>query len=56
MNRHQVENIAAGIVETFNPARIVLFLQSRERGYRSRDLDLSVEMETDRIPPLAVAW
>jgi uncharacterized protein len=52
MDRQQVEEIASRIVEKFNPVRIVLF-GSHARGEASddSDVDLFVEMESDRRPP-----
>ena len=52
MDRKQVEEIAARIVEKFHPIRIVLF-GSHARGDQTEDsdLDLFVEMETERRAP-----
>jgi uncharacterized protein len=52
MDRKQVEEIASRIVEKFDPVRIVLF-GSHARGEASSDsdVDLFVEMESDRKPP-----
>lgn len=52
MDRKQLEDIAQTIVERFNPVRVVLF-GSHARGQETEesDLDLFVEMETDRRPP-----
>ncbi len=51
MNRTQIEKIAATIVEKFNPVRVVVF-GSHVRGEAKddSDLDLFLEMETDRRP------
>jgi len=52
MNRRQVEEIAAEIVEKFNPVRIVLFgSHARGEAKDDSDIDLFVEMESDRRPP-----
>ena len=52
MDRNQVEKIAQTIIERFNPVRVILF-GSHARGQETEDsdLDLFVEMETDRRPP-----
>lgn len=52
MDRKQVEEIASKIVDKFNPVRIVLF-GSHARGDADdeSDVDLFVEMESDRRPP-----
>jgi uncharacterized protein len=52
MDRKQVEEIAARIVEAFHPVRIVVF-GSHARGDQTEDsdLDLFVEMETERCAP-----
>lgn len=52
MDRKQLEEITQTIVKRFNPVRVVLF-GSHARGQESEDsdLDLFVEMETDRRPP-----
>jgi len=52
MDRKQLEEIAQTIVERFNPVRVILF-GSHARGQETEDsdLDLFVEMETDRRPP-----
>jgi predicted nucleotidyltransferase len=52
MNRKQVEEIASKIVEKFNPKRIVLFgSHARGEATDDSDVDLFVEMESDRRPP-----
>jgi len=52
MERKQLEEIAETIVKRFNPVRVVLF-GSHARGQETEDsdVDLFVEMETDRRPP-----
>jgi len=52
MERKELEEIAAKIVERFKPVRVVLF-GSHPRGEAGEDsdLDLFVEMETDQRPP-----
>lgn len=52
MNRKQLEEIIRTIVNKFDPERVVLF-GSHARGQETEesDLDLFVEMETDRPPP-----
>ena len=52
MDRKQLESIAATIVERFNPIRIIVFgSHARREQAEDSDLDLFVEMETDRRPP-----
>jgi predicted nucleotidyltransferase len=52
MERKQLEEITQTIVTRFNPVRVVLF-GSHARGQETEDsdVDLFVEMETDRRPP-----
>jgi predicted nucleotidyltransferase len=52
MERKQLEEITQTIVTRFNPVRVVLF-RSHARGQETEDsdVDLFVEMETDRRPP-----
>ena len=52
MDREQLEEITQTIVERFNPVRVILF-GSHALGQETEDsdLDLFVEMETDRRPP-----
>lgn len=52
MDRKQLEEIAEAIVKSFHPKRIILF-GSHARGDQREDsdLDLFVEMESDRRPP-----
>jgi len=52
MERKQLEEITQTIVKRFNPVRVVLF-GSHVRGQETADsdVDLFVEMETDRRPP-----
>jgi uncharacterized protein len=52
MDRKQLEEITAKIVERFNPVRVVVF--GSHAGGEARedsDLDLFVEMETNLRPP-----
>jgi predicted nucleotidyltransferase len=52
MKRKELEEIAAKIVERFNPVRVVVFgSHARGDAGRDSDLDLFVEMETDKSPP-----
>ncbi len=52
MDRKQVEDIAAIIVERFNPVRVVLFgSHARGKAGPDSDLDIFVEMDTDLRPP-----
>jgi predicted nucleotidyltransferase len=52
MDRKKIEEIAATIVEKCNPVRIVMFgSHARGEAGEDSDLDLFVEMETDRRPP-----
>lgn len=52
MERKQVEEIAAKVVERFNPVRVVVFgSHARGEAREDSDLDLFVEMETERRPP-----
>jgi len=52
MDRRQLEEIAATIVEKFKPVRVVLFgSHARGEARDDSDLDLFVEMETQHRPP-----
>jgi uncharacterized protein len=52
MDRKQLEEISATIVRRFNPVRVVVFgSHARGEAGEDSDLDLFVEMETDRPPP-----
>lgn len=52
MTRKQLEQIVRTIVEKFDPVRIILFgSHARGEDREDSDLDLFVEMETDRRPP-----
>jgi len=52
MERKELEEIAAKIVERFKPVRVVLFgSHARGKAGKDSDLDLFVEMETDQRPP-----
>lgn len=52
MDRKKLEKIAATIVEKFDPVRVVVFgSHARGASTEDSDLDLFVEMETDRRPP-----
>ncbi|MBM4326950.1 MAG: nucleotidyltransferase domain-containing protein [Deltaproteobacteria bacterium] len=52
MDQEQLQKVAAVIAKRFNPVRIIVF-GSHARGDATddSDLDLFVEMETDRRPP-----
>lgn len=52
MERKELEAIAAKIVARFQPVRIVVFgSHARGEAGKDSDLDLFVEMETDKRPP-----
>ncbi len=52
MDRKQLAEIAARIVEKFNPKRVVVFgSHARGEARGDSDLDLFVEMETKQRPP-----
>jgi uncharacterized protein len=52
MDRQHLEQIAATIVERFKPVRVVLFgSHARGEATDGSDVDLFVEMESDRRPP-----
>jgi predicted nucleotidyltransferase len=52
MDQEQLQKVAAIIAEKFNPVRIILFgSHARGAATEDSDLDLFVEMETDRRPP-----
>ncbi|MEW6351278.1 MAG: nucleotidyltransferase domain-containing protein [Thermodesulfobacteriota bacterium] len=52
MERSQIEEITATIVERFSPRRVVLFgSHARGDSTEASDLDLLVEMDTDLSPP-----
>ncbi len=52
MERRQIQEITATIVEKFNPKRVVLFGSHARGDFRDdSDLDLFVEMETELRPP-----
>jgi predicted nucleotidyltransferase len=52
MDRKQLEEITAKIVEQFHPVRVVVFgSHARGQAREDSDVDLFVEMETDRRPP-----
>ena len=52
MERKELEEIAAKIVERFQPVRVVLFgSHARGEAGANSDVDLFVEMETEQRPP-----
>ncbi len=52
MDRKQLEEIAATIVEKFNPVRVVVFgSHARGEAGDDSDVDLFVEMESEQRPP-----
>jgi uncharacterized protein len=52
MDRKQLEEVARTIVEKFDPVRVVVFgSHARGEAGEDSDLDLFVEMETERRPP-----
>jgi predicted nucleotidyltransferase len=52
MDQVQLQKIAAVIAKKFNPVRIIVFgSHARGGATEDSDLDLFVEMETDRRPP-----
>jgi predicted nucleotidyltransferase len=62
MDRKQLEDIAATIVEQFRPTRVVLFgSHARGEAQEDSDLDLFVEMETplsfpERVMQISAAF
>ena len=51
-DRNIIPQITSKIVESFNPWRIVLFgSQAKGNSDSSSDIDLFIEMDTDKQPP-----
>jgi predicted nucleotidyltransferase len=47
-----IQQIASRIIEKFNPLRIILFgSHSRHEATLNSDIDLFIEMDTDKRPP-----
>jgi len=51
-DRNLIQQITSKIVENFNPWRIILFgSQAKGNSDPSSDIDLFIEMDTDKRPP-----